>query len=155
MDTYKTTNHRPQDDLPYERQMFYIIRDYRRLTDLLRKVSSYAKKLEKELERAKDSCSKSAMANTRMSEKLIAIRKEVKRQNVEIEDLKRRLTSKFSMARCCVCGRQVKSGYIWDGKSVICSDKCGYAVFKGEEKSFDVLKEEGKRLVWHDDLLEV
>ena len=42
---------RPQDDLPYERRMLYIIRDYRRLTSANETLETYAKQLEKENER--------------------------------------------------------------------------------------------------------
>lgn len=148
-------NPRPQDDLPYERQMFYIIKDYRRLTELLQKVSAYARKLEKELESTKEKRAKSALANYKMSEELVAARKEIKRLNGERDELRRKLKSKFSNAKCCVCGKQVKAGYVWDGKDVVCSDECGHIIFKDDPAAFDILAEEGKRMVWREDLADI
>jgi len=147
--------HRPQDDLPYERQMFYIIRDYRRMLEKLDYISGYARKLEEELGEVMDKRAKTVMHNIKISEELASLRQELKRMHVEMERMRSQLTSRFSAARCCVCGKQVRSGYVWDGKSVICSDKCGHIVFSDDPAAFDILVDEGDRMVWHDDLTEI
>lgn len=148
-------NRRPQDDLPYERRMLYIIRDYRRLFGKLDEVTAYAKSLEQQLSELGEKRAKTATANRAMTEKLKEARSECKRLKAQIQELESRLKSRFSNARCCVCGKQVTSGYVWDGKSVICSDDCGHIIFDDDHAAFDILVDEGKRMVWHDDLTEI
>lgn len=43
---YHPEHQRPQDDIPYERRMLYIIRDYRRLLQANETLETYCKSLE-------------------------------------------------------------------------------------------------------------
>lgn len=54
---------RPQDDLPYERRMLYIIKDYRKLVAANEMLDTYAKQLEEANEELRDENDKLSREN--------------------------------------------------------------------------------------------
>lgn len=70
---------RPQDDLPYERRMYYIIKDYRRLQGRLEELKDYAKQLEKDLRKEKDKRYHLSSTNMRLSQKSVKANRGKKR----------------------------------------------------------------------------
>lgn len=89
-------NRRPQDDLPYERRMLYIIRDYHRLFGKLEEVTAYAKSLEQQLSELGEKRAKTAAHNRTMTEKLKEARSECKQLKAKIQELESRLKSELT-----------------------------------------------------------
>lgn len=84
-------HHRPQDDLPYERRMYYIIRDYLRMLDSIDRLKEHCKKLEETIESLKDDISLRKYKNQTMSEELVRQRRENKRLKFHIEILEEKI----------------------------------------------------------------
>lgn len=50
---------------------------------------------------------------------------------------------------CAVCGREIASGYVFDGKTWLCPDECVTKFFDNDEGCVEILLDEG-RLEWRD-----
>lgn len=88
---------RPQDDIPYEVRMKYIIQGYRRLEQKLEKLVAYAKKLECENEELQDQISLKGWKNQQMSEKNTLYRRENKALKKENEALNKKIVELESL----------------------------------------------------------
>lgn len=88
---------RPQDDIPYEVRMKYIIMGYRRLEQKLEKLTAYAKKLERENEELQDQISMKGWKNLQMSEKNTLYRRENKALKKENEALNKKIVELESL----------------------------------------------------------
>lgn len=75
----------PQDDVPSERIMMYIIKDYRRMLSKFDELMDYAKLLEKKLDKEQLVRSEKAYKNKILSEKVHYERRRVKRLYAYIE----------------------------------------------------------------------
>ncbi|MBQ9560584.1 MAG: hypothetical protein IJV08_11505 [Bacteroidaceae bacterium] len=82
---------RPQDDLPYERRMLYIIRDYRRLLEANERLAAYARSLEQRIEELEDKRARQAMANKAQREMNTQYHREIKRLKAHIDWLREQL----------------------------------------------------------------
>lgn len=79
----------PQDDLPYEVQMKFIIESYRKLEDKLEYITPYTKKLEKKIEYVKREIASKAAKNQYLSELNTKYRKQIKRLIKRVEELEK------------------------------------------------------------------
>lgn len=81
--------HKPQDDLPYEVQMKYIIEGYMKLKEKLEYIAPYTKKLEKKIEYVKKEIASKAAKNQHLSELNTKYRKQIKRLTKRVEELEK------------------------------------------------------------------
>lgn len=51
--------------------------------------------------------------------------------------------------RCAVCGKVVKSGYVWDGTTTFCSDTCAAHALDDDATCVSILVDAG-RMVWEE-----
>lgn len=54
--------------------------------------------------------------------------------------------------KCSICGKEITSGYIFDGTDCFCSKECTTSFFDNDEGCVDILIDEGERLIWMDSL---
>lgn len=90
MEEYKN-RHRPQDDIPYERRMFYIIQDYRKILEQNERLAAYCKKLEKDIEDLKLKRYEQGEKNKKMAEICSKRGREIKRLKARIDWLEEQL----------------------------------------------------------------
>ena len=90
-------NKRPQDEIPYEVRMKYIIKGYRRLENKMKELVAYAKKLEKDNEELQDQILMKAWKNRQMSEKNTLYRRENKALKKENEELNKKIVELESL----------------------------------------------------------
>ena len=86
--------HNPQDDLPYEVRMKYIIQDYRRMIERVETISNYAKKLEKENKELAETISIKKLKHQITYRKLVDVRREnkaLKKHNLMLQKQLRNL----------------------------------------------------------------
>jgi len=57
--------------------------------------------------------------------------------------------------RCAVCGKPTPSGYMFDERTCLCSGECATKFFDNDKGCVEILVDEGKRLIWHDQFPEV
>lgn len=90
MEEYKN-RHRPQDDLPYERRMLYIIQDYRKLLEQNERLADYCKKLERDIENLRLKRTEQGLTNKNLAEICTKRSREIKRLKVRIDWLEEQL----------------------------------------------------------------
>jgi len=90
MEEYKN-RHRPQDDIPYERRMFYIIQDYRKILEQNEQLAAYCKKLEKEIEKLRQKSTEQGLTNKNLAEICTKRSREIKRLKARIDWLEEQL----------------------------------------------------------------
>lgn len=83
--------HRPQDDLPYEVRMKFIIHGYRKLLEKLEYIEPYTRRLEKQNQSLREQLSEKGVHNKVMSEKLSERKKEEKQLKKQINILQERI----------------------------------------------------------------
>lgn len=83
----ENTHHRPQDDLPYERRMYYIIRDYRRMLESKDKLKEYTRKLETKIEHLKEEVARKGLKNKLAGERYVFLNRQNKRLKIHIQSL--------------------------------------------------------------------
>ena len=54
--------------------------------------------------------------------------------------------------KCCICGKEITSGYVFDGTDCFCSKECAVEGFDNDEGCVEILIDDGERLVWMDSL---
>ena len=54
--------------------------------------------------------------------------------------------------KCCICGKEITSGYVFDYTDCFCSKECAVEGFDNDEGCVDILIDEGERLIWMDSL---
>ena len=52
--------------------------------------------------------------------------------------------------KCAECGKEITSGYVFDGTDTFCSKECATKFFDNDEGCVEILIDDGDRLVWHD-----
>lgn len=57
-----------------------------------------------------------------------------------------------TIRKCCICGKETTSGYVFDGTDCFCSKECAVEGFDGDEGCVEILIDDGERLVWMDSL---
>lgn len=55
-----------------------------------------------------------------------------------------------TIRKCCICGKKVNSGFLFDDSTCFCSEECAARFFNNDRGCVEILIEEGKRIVWHD-----
>lgn len=88
MEKEQHIRYRPQDDIPYERRMLYIICGYRKLYEQNEKLAEYAKLLERKNEELKVKCYEKGATNKELGEINVKLRRENKRLKAYIQWLK-------------------------------------------------------------------
>lgn len=78
----------PQDDLPYEQRMYYIIRDYRRMFYEREQVVAYVNKLKRRIEQLEEKIGLKGLKNQRITRQNIERNREIKRLKIYIDWLK-------------------------------------------------------------------
>lgn len=82
---------RPQDDIPYEQRMKFIIQGYRKLYEDNEKLVTYLKQLEQEIEEYKELLSVSKHRFEKKNRELVEKRREMKRLSARITLLEEKL----------------------------------------------------------------
>ena len=78
----------PQDDLPYEQRMYYIIRDYRRMFYEREQVVAYVNKLKRRIEQLEEKIGLKGLKNQRITRLSTERNREIKRLKIYIDWLK-------------------------------------------------------------------
>lgn len=55
--------------------------------------------------------------------------------------------------KCEICGKEITSGYVFDGDLCFCSYECLTKFFDGDEGCAEILIDEGDRVIWYDNAL--
>lgn len=55
--------------------------------------------------------------------------------------------------KCEICGKEITSGYVFDGDLCFCSSECLTKFFDGDEGCAEILIDEGDRVIWYDNSL--
>ena len=55
--------------------------------------------------------------------------------------------------KCENCGKEITSGYVFDGDLCFCSSECITEFFDCDEGCTDILIDEGERIIWYDNNL--
>lgn len=82
---------RPQDDIPYEQRMKFIIQGYRKLYEDNEKLVTYLKQLEQEIEEYKELLSVNKQRFEKKNRELVEKRREMKRLSARITFLEEKL----------------------------------------------------------------
>ena len=88
---YENVKKRPQDDLPYERQVYYIIKDYRKLLKQNEVLLAKLKEMDWALNQYKSALSLKKQDFIKKNEEFVEKRREVKRLRVRIDFLEQKL----------------------------------------------------------------
>lgn len=82
---------RPQDEVPTEIIVNYIVRDYKRFMEWKDELAEYTKKLEGKVKTLTDKLSVSGYTNRALHDKNIELRRKCKRLEVHIESLEEQI----------------------------------------------------------------
>ena len=63
-----------------------------------------------------------------------------------------KVTIMSTIRKCCICGKEITSGYVFDGTDCFCSKECAVEGFDGDNGCVEILIDEGERIIWMDSL---